>query len=129
MYEEISYVDILLRSIARFSCAAGVHTGRGFDVSDYRIRKNIRGTFAAMKFFVLIAAALLTLGSAEDDLFKGKSVVRLDSLALESLGDRYYFVKFYAPWCGHCQRLAPTWEELAEKFASKEQVGFRFHLK
>jgi len=34
---------------------------------------------------------------------------------LRDRGSRYTFVNFFAAWCIHCQRLAPTWEAFAQQ--------------
>ena len=42
-------------------------------------------------------------------------------------------IKFFAPWCGHCKQLAPTWKDIGRTMSLDEDVGknediqFRWH--
>jgi len=38
-------------------------------------------------------------------------------------GSKHVFVKFYAPWCGHCKKLAPDWDTLGSTFAKDNSVA------
>ena len=53
----------------------------------------------------------------------GKVLALEPSTFWETVSSEPTFVKFYAPWCHHCQKLAPTWIDLAVALAGVANVA------
>ncbi|KAG8445647.1 hypothetical protein GDO86_010433 [Hymenochirus boettgeri] len=65
-------------------------------------------------------AAVSALYSSSDDVIEltpsnfNKEVIQSDSL---------WLIEFYAPWCGHCQRLVPDWKKAATALKGVVKLG------
>lgn len=49
-------------------------------------------------------------------------ILTAENFTLATNGGKW-FVKFYAPWCGHCKSLAPTWEKTASELKGKVNIA------
>jgi len=58
---------------------------------------------------------------------KGSDIIILDDNNFDKLvlkdEKNTWFIKFYAPWCGHCKAMIPDWEKLAAETKGKIKIG------
>ncbi len=55
-------------------------------------------------------------------LLQGATVLNVKTFTQGVSFEGYAFVNFGAPWCSHCQKLAPIWDRLAQKFSGIDEI-------
>ncbi|XP_057549927.1 protein disulfide-isomerase like 2-1 [Amaranthus tricolor] len=68
--------------------------------------------------FAIGTLALLLVSAFADDVV----VLTEENFENEVGQDRGALVEFYAPWCGHCKKLAPEYEKLGASFKKANSV-------
>uniref|UniRef100_A0A7S0HE66 Thioredoxin domain-containing protein n=1 Tax=Phaeocystis antarctica TaxID=33657 RepID=A0A7S0HE66_9EUKA len=62
-------------------------------------------------------ARTLLLTACVQGLDLTSNVVELTTTNFHKTSEGLWLLEFYAPWCGHCKKLAPTYERVATYFA------------
>lgn len=77
-------------------------------------------------YFAIWVFSIATLACLVQSTKLHSEVVELNDKFLDVMNSGFWLVKFYAPYCVHCKRLAPVWEHVGHALAdksSKVRVG------
>ena len=119
----MGHASLWLRGAVRMSPLDQV--GRLFFSTKHRRQRRLYPTMrlpscslTAVLAFVSLFGAVLAAASETSSVLDLTKTSDFDAAIGKSQGA---LVEFFAPWCGHCKKLAPTFEELASVFTSKKQ--------
>ena len=68
-----------------------------------------------MKTIILTIAALAIVNCDDVELEDNVNVLTDANFKDFLAQNEFVFVKFYAPWCGHCKKMAPGYAKLGKR--------------
>lgn len=70
----------------------------------------------------LFLSSFLSLAAAEEEAVYTLTADNFEESVLNEV-KQPWLVEFYAPWCGHCQKLEPEWEAAAKELKGRVKLG------
>ncbi|XP_073534844.1 thioredoxin domain-containing protein 5 isoform X1 [Phyllobates terribilis] len=82
----------------------------------------IRSRLVVLLLWALLVSVSGEMAEQEEDEDPHSKHLYSAEMFSHAVGQAPHFIMFFAPWCGHCQRLQPTWNELGDKYNNLEKT-------